>query len=126
MNPITFTLPWPPNTLSPNTRSHWSVLAKAKKRYRTTCCISVLEQRAPRPSWARIDVTLRLVPPDARRRDVDNCIAAAKSGLDGVAHAWGIDDSAFIRVTGEMGDPDAAHSGVVVTLREHVAAGVGS
>lgn len=28
---LTLTLPWPPKELSPNTRQHWSKLAKTKE-----------------------------------------------------------------------------------------------
>ena len=35
--PLIFTLPWPPADLSPNSRGHWSKLARAKKAYRAAC-----------------------------------------------------------------------------------------
>ncbi|KPB75963.1 Uncharacterized protein AC505_3618 [Pseudomonas syringae pv. maculicola] len=41
-------------------------------------------------------LSLEFIPPDRRRRDDDNCIAAFKSGRDGVAQALGIDDSRFV------------------------------
>jgi len=53
------------------------------------------------PSWfvrstGRALLSLEFIPPDRRRRDDDNCIAAFKSGRDGVAQAMGIDDSRFV------------------------------
>lgn len=120
----TLTLPWPPSSLSPNGQhGHWAVRAKAKKAYRTACYIAILEQRVARPVGDRFDVLLQFVPPDARRRDRDNLVASLKSGLDGLAEAWGIDDSQFVRVSAEVLDPDKAHSGVLVTVTAHVAAG---
>jgi crossover junction endodeoxyribonuclease RusA len=41
----------------------------------------------------RLWVNLTFVPPDKRRRDADNMLAAMKSGLDGLADALGVDDS---------------------------------
>ena len=35
-------------------------------------------------------------PPDKRKRDVDNVIASLKALIDGLADAWGIDDSEFL------------------------------
>ncbi|WP_341519847.1 hypothetical protein AABC73_14950 [Pseudomonas sp. G.S.17] len=40
-------------------------------------------------------LSLEFMPPDFRRRDDDNLVAAFKSGRDGVAEALGIDDSRF-------------------------------
>jgi crossover junction endodeoxyribonuclease RusA len=53
------------------------------------------------PEGAPLRVTLRVYPPDKRRRDWDNIIASLKSGLDGIADALGIDDSRF-RLSIEM------------------------
>ncbi|WP_447590127.1 hypothetical protein [Aquipseudomonas campi] len=39
---------------------------------------------------------VEFIPPDARRRDDDNCLAAFKSGRDGLADALGIDDNRFV------------------------------
>lgn len=42
-----------------------------------------------------IHVWLTFVPPDRRKRDDDNMIAAFKPGRDGMADALGVDDSRF-------------------------------
>jgi crossover junction endodeoxyribonuclease RusA len=47
------------------------------------------------PEGAPLRVTLRVYPPDKRRRDWDNIVASLKSGLDGIADALSIDDSRF-------------------------------
>src|SRR5574343_158176 len=94
----TIHLPWPPRTLSPNVQGHWAKKASAKKAYRSAC------RRAGEqgsgvggflPPDALLRVSLRFCPPDVRRRDLDNLLAAMKSGLDGIADAIGIDDSRF-------------------------------
>lgn len=34
---MSIVLPWPPYTLHPNSRPHWSVLARSKADYRYAC-----------------------------------------------------------------------------------------
>lgn len=94
MTLIAITIPWPPRELSPNARhSHWSQLARAKRRYRAACAMQARVQGASRLSAQRLSVHLRFVPPDRRARDLDNCIASVKAGLDGLADVLGVDDS---------------------------------
>lgn len=87
------TLPWPTKALSPNARVHWAVLAKAKKGYRFACAMTARQQGAVKMNAERLKVHLRFLPPDRRARDLDNCIASMKSGLDGLADVLGVDDS---------------------------------
>lgn len=100
------TLPWPPKELSPNARVHWSVLARMKKKYRTACW--VLARNAGMSSVTllgadRAEVHLAFYPPDRRNRDDDNMLASMKAGLDGLADALKVDDSAF-KVTFDVSD----------------------
>lgn len=91
---IELTLPWPPKTLSPNSRpAHWAVLSSAKKHYRNDCFYHARKQGVRAMTAERLDVRLVFVPPDKRRRDADNCLAAMKSGLDGLADVLQVDDS---------------------------------
>ena len=88
-------LPWPRAELSPNARVHHFVKARAKKAYRTGCGWEAMQAfaEAGRPKFlppAKLSITFH--PPDNRRRDMDNMLAAIKSGLDGVADAIGMDD----------------------------------
>ena len=92
---MSYTLPWPPKMLSPNVRKHWRAHAAAKKAYRTACGWRAAQQGAKPMPPGKIAVSLRFVPPDRRRRDLDNLIAAMKSGLDGLADALGVDDHCF-------------------------------
>ena len=89
---ITFTLPWPPSSLSPNARKHWRAHAKAKASYRFACAYHARIQGAQKISADRLTIRMRFVPPDRRHRDLDNLIASMKSGLDGLADALGVDD----------------------------------
>lgn len=90
---MALTLPWPPRELSPNARhAHWASLARAKRRYRTACALTARSQGAARIDAPELAVSLTFVPPDRRARDLDNCIAAMKAGLDGLADVLGVDD----------------------------------
>lgn len=83
--------PWPPRILSPNSRGHWAVKAQAFKAAKALAFYATKESKHP--------VALRFIlvfcPPDYRRRDADNLIASCKAYLDGMAAAWGVDDSLF-------------------------------
>lgn len=88
-------LPWPPAELWPNSRPHWGAKSRAVKKYRNACDALALDAKLAAldgPIYLWID----FLPPDRRRRDVDNCVAAMKSGLDGLADALGVDDSRFV------------------------------
>lgn len=100
---ISLTLPWPPSSLSPNTRSHWRAHAKAKAQYRQACAYHARMQGAERIEAKRLSVRLRFVPPDRRRRDLDNLIASMKSGLDGLADVLKVDDNRW-QIAAELVD----------------------
>ena len=97
MTELRVILPWPPRALSPNCRPpHLSVLAKAKRAYRAACHVEAMAAGWRKGAFAptdRLHVRLTFVLPDRRRRDMDNMIAAMKSGLDGLADALGVDDN---------------------------------
>lgn len=87
------TLPWPPAALSPNARTHWSVLARAKKAYRAACAAQAQAQGARRIKADRLHLSLTFYPPTRRAYDLDNALARCKAGLDGLADVLGVDDS---------------------------------
>lgn len=89
------TLGWPPKELSPNARGHWSKKAKAAKAYRKACWALALEAGIKADWEGEVHLWLTFFPPDRRHRDDDNCIAAFKSGRDGLADALKIDDKQF-------------------------------
>ena len=89
---IEITLPWPPSALSPNSRGHWSKLAKAKKAYRETCAWAAKEQGVKPAKSGRLHLSLIFYPPTRRAFDLDNCLARMKSGLDGLADVLQVDD----------------------------------
>lgn len=87
------TLPWPPSQLSPNTRQHWAVLAKAKKLYRAACATQARLQGLDRMEAGGLHLSLTFYPPTRRAFDLDNLLARMKSGLDGLADVMSVDDS---------------------------------
>lgn len=92
----TLQLPWPPKQLSPNARIHWATRARHAKGYKTAC-YAITKSAGPLPPYPTGKIALRLdfYPPTRHKRDLDNLLAAMKSGIDGVACALGVDDSRF-------------------------------
>lgn len=88
-------LPWPPTVLNPNSIAHWGKKARAKKKYLEDCWKCAKAAGKPKFAPGRIFISLAFYPPTKHRRDQDNLIASMKSGLDGLAKAWGVDDSSF-------------------------------
>ncbi len=115
MPDLTFTLPWPPSSLSPNTRQHWAKLAQAKRSYRSTCYLTAVAQNARRIDADRLQVCLEFVPPTRRKYDLDNLLARMKSGLDGVADVLGVDDSRWEMAIRRSEQPKAPGC-VIVTV----------
>jgi crossover junction endodeoxyribonuclease RusA len=109
-------VPWPPKELSPNGRLHWARKAKVAKRYRLTCFLAAQEAGLRNlPASPEYEVTLRFHPPDRRGRDEDNLVASIKSGLDGLAHAMGVDDRTFR--LGHKVEPPVPGGMVLVTVK---------
>jgi crossover junction endodeoxyribonuclease RusA len=114
------TLPFPPKELNPNQRNHWSVLARAKKRYRELCWVLALKAGLTPEAvkgWEAADVHLNFYPPDRRGRDGDNMLAAMKAGIDGLADAVGMDDKHF-KVTFDVSDDIGGMVKVSISKRE--------
>lgn len=88
-------LPWPYAGLSPNARVFWRKKADAAKKYKGDCKILASSLKAPPIIDGFMRFTITFHPPSKRRMDDDNCIGAFKAGRDGLALAWGVDDSIF-------------------------------
>lgn len=89
-------LPWPDKILSPNAREHWRPVWKAKKKAKTDAFYCAMAAGKPKNIPAG-DIHLDVVfyPPTNRTRDEDNMMARMKAALDGLAEAWGVNDSRF-------------------------------
>ena len=91
-------LPFPPASLFPNRKNgkHWTTTKQIKQAMResarnateTACGAFSDDGKA-------IPLSIVFVAPDARHRDLDNCLAAAKPQIDGIADALGVYDKPF-------------------------------
>lgn len=100
------TLPYPPSKLNPNRRQHFMALANAKKAYRRECGFEALAQGLGKVKRDALGMRITFHPPDKRRRDRDNAIAAFKAGQDAISDVTGVDDSHFaVTYTAGFGEP---------------------
>ena len=97
-------MPFPAKELWPNGRSHWAAKARATKRHRGWAKVATLSAKVPKPE-GRMNLRLIVHPRTSNRPDADNCIAAAKCLIDGIADALGVDDSTFNAPTVTFGMP---------------------
>lgn len=89
-------LPYPHKDLNPNKRIHWSKKHKLAHDLRFHCKILAMKVHKPAVDVeGKLNLQFTFYPPDNRRRDLDNVIAAFKAGFDGLADAWGVDDQHF-------------------------------
>ena len=84
--------PWPPRTLSPNSRKDRRYTGKDRKAYKEAWW-ALTKARESRPFSQHL--IIRFCPPDGRKRDLDNMLGSIKYGIDGLALALGIDDYHF-------------------------------
>jgi crossover junction endodeoxyribonuclease RusA len=92
---VTFTLPLPPRSLSPNARQHYMAKARDTKEYRTRAKVEGWKIPASnRPGWTEAIATTVVFAPNRRRRDRDNLLASLKSAFDGLVDAGILADDA--------------------------------
>lgn len=113
------TLPWPPPTLSPNARKHWAEKARATKKARFDARIACIEAGISKLPWERMHVDIVFHAPNWRPYDSDNALSRAKSSLDGIADATGIDDRHWTYAI-SRGEPIEGGQ-IIVTLTEGAA-----
>lgn len=94
-------LPFPPPVLAPNARPHWATKARATKRYKTDCMVSLMPFRAQLRGRSEFSVTFH--PPAAHRYDLDGLISRFKAGQDALAEITGVNDFQFV-MTYRRGD----------------------
>jgi len=102
-------IPWPPRSLSPNARKQHRYATRDRKAYKEACWALTKEA-----GFRARHLHITFHPPDGKRRDLDNMLAAIKYGLDGVALAMGVDDREFNPITIGRGDPFRPHGKVVI------------
>lgn len=109
-------LPWPTADLSPNSRGHWAVKARAKKAYRAACSSQAMSQGLRRMDAERLHLKITFVPPNRRARDLDNLLASCKAGLDGLCDVLGVDDSKWSMEISKADDRVGGFVEFVVTV----------
>lgn len=87
-------LPWFPKACSPNfrSRSHWPRTNAMKKTREWGYAAA---RSVGNPIHPVSEILLTFYPPTAHERDKDNLLASCKGYLDGIAQAWGVNDSQF-------------------------------
>ncbi len=111
---IAITLPWPSPKLSPNWRGHWATKAPVTKRARAAAWAATKAARAYVAHDGPIAMRVTFHAPDKRHRDRDNCIAACKAYMDGLADGLGVNDRRF-EPTYAWGEPVKGGK-VIVTI----------
>lgn len=116
---MTVTLPYPPSSLSPNSRGHWSIKAKAAAKARRDSSIICQASGIRALGWPAMHVSIEFCAPDRRHRDLDNQLASAKSALDGLADASGVDDRSW-SITITRGQP-VKGGAIIISISEATA-----
>jgi len=107
-------LPFPPWSLSPNARNDRRGMTKTRKGYKFICAglarnLKISLDKKP------VAIAVLFYPPKLNV-DLDNCLAAAKSGLDGVAIGLGVDDKFFKPIIIDIVERDSPHGRVEVYI----------
>lgn len=89
--------PWPHKDLSPNGRKHRMEVARLKKRAKSDAFFEASAHEDCRAfrGASGVHVDLVFLPPDRRKRDLDNMLGSCKAMLDGLSEAIGVDDSTW-------------------------------
>lgn len=130
VQPIHILLSWPHKDLWQNTGAHWAPKSKATKFARKEACY-VAKACAGFRGLKNAECTgyalsFDFCPPDKRRRDIANAQAAMKAAIDGIADAFGVDDSTFrIEWPTEWGTVDTSKRGSVVVIVRPIRATAG-
>lgn len=108
-------MPWPPTV-----NTYWrrvgpkTLISAAGRRYRRTIKQLALAERWPRLGAARVAVHITAIPPDKRRRDLDNIL---KATLDALDHAGVYDDDSQIDMLSVRRDlPDPGNGRLMVRI----------
>lgn len=91
-------LDFPPAELFPNRAKgvHWGKLYQIRSDYReASTWLTKHQLKGWKYGGGELKLTLTFEMPDKRKRDADNCLAAAKGALDGLADAMLVNDQLF-------------------------------
>ena len=96
-------LPWPAPCMWPNSRVDRRKSSGTRKAYRADGAKATWAAGFRKLGWDTAHLRITFHPPTRGARDLDNMLAAIKSGLDGISDAIGIDDSRW-SMTIQRGD----------------------
>lgn len=99
----TVELPWPTQGATLNSRKHWAAKAKIQKAIKEET-MALCNHLPQQQNAQKIAITIIFYPPDNRRRDADNLLAAMKPALDAIANQLDVDDSLFWPMTLDKGE----------------------
>lgn len=91
----TFTLPFPPSSLSGHNTGHWRSKSGPTAKHREWARVQTLAAKPVVPAEGDIVIRVRFVPPD-RRGDRTNYPNRMKPYFDGIADALGVNDRRFL------------------------------
>lgn len=109
----TFTLPFPPSSLSGHAKGHWRAKSGPTAKHRDWACKQTRAAKPVVPDEGDIVIRVRFVPPD-RRGDRTNYPNRMKPYFDGIADALGVNDRRFLPIF-EFAEP-AKPGWVLITL----------
>lgn len=120
MNGYTITLPIPNRVLSPNARSHWRVVAKAKAalRMEARCAAADRMDAQTPPQWKRARVVVEWFTKTKRRPDEDNARSSLKAAFDGLQDAGILHNDRGLEHGPMVFAVDKANPRVVLTVTE--------
>lgn len=109
---------WPDPALNPNRRlgKHWGSTYRAKETARQAAMLMAVRWRDVFPPDVALICVITLEPPDSRRRDVDNVLAALKPTLDGIAAGCNFDDSRIWKHVIQRREPHPPAGRVTISL----------
>jgi len=115
---VTILLPLPPVELQPNRRPGWRLKARVTANARLFAAYTAATSGKARIPMERCRVVVTFRYPDARRRDIQNGIAAMKSYIDGIVDAGVMRDDSCIQSWEVRAVIDRANPGLTVEVWE--------
>ncbi len=107
-------LPWFDSRLRPNEKVHYKVKAMLVKRYRWKSYLLSKKHKGLAPD-GHMGLKIIFYPP-TDNSDLDGCISAIKSGLDGVADGLKVNDRNFRPLFSDFGEPDKENPRVEISI----------
>jgi crossover junction endodeoxyribonuclease RusA len=112
-----FSVPFPPAVLSPNSRKHWTVRNRARVTYQKEVWAMMKNQKIRPMADAVIGIEMTFFPPANYAYDDDNLAGRMKAGRDQIAKFIGVDDKIFRQAQPIIAGKEPPHGRVQIVLR---------